>query len=128
MRLCFRMPFKKLSGNPAQNRCNPVGCEKKEKMIRDIRIEAVLNGFIVAAGCQRLAYTSVDELIADLGSYLREPEATEKRILKDKGINRKHTFGETPTPENRLVGLQAQQPSEPYPMDETDQPLNRIHT
>jgi hypothetical protein len=61
-------------------------------MIRDLRIEPILNGFIVQAGCQRLAYTSVDELITDIGSYLREPEATEKRILKDKGFNRKHTM------------------------------------
>lgn len=97
-------------------------------MIRDIRIEAVLNGFIVAAGCQRLAYTSVGELIADLESYLREPEATEKRILKDKGINRKHTMVEQTAPEARPVVLQAQQPSEPYPVDEPNQPLNRIHT
>ena len=65
-------------------------------MIRDIRIEPILNGFIVQAGCQRLAYTGVDELIADLGSYLREPEATEKRILKDKGFNRKHTLPPLP--------------------------------
>lgn len=61
-------------------------------MIRDIKIEPILNGFIVSAGCQKLAYTSVDELIVDIGSYLREPEATETRILKDKGFNRKHTM------------------------------------
>jgi hypothetical protein len=64
-------------------------------MLRTLNIEPVLNGFIVQCGCQRLAYTNIDELISDLGSYLREPEATEKRILKDKGINRKHTLGDT---------------------------------
>lgn len=41
-------------------------------MIRDLRIEPILNGFIVQAGCQRLAYTSVDELISDIEKYAYE--------------------------------------------------------
>ena len=76
-------------------------------MLRTLNIQPVLNGFIVQCGCQRLAYTNIDELIADLGSYLREPEATEKRILKEKGINRKHTLGEQSMPEP-MADCQAQ--------------------
>lgn len=62
-------------------------------MIRNLTISAVLNGFIVQVGCQNIVYTSVGELTADLSDYLRDPEATEKRILKEKGLNRKHTLG-----------------------------------
>lgn len=61
-------------------------------MIRPISINPILNGFIVSVGCQQLAYTSIGELTADLSDYLREPEATEKRLLKEKGINAKHTL------------------------------------
>jgi len=85
-------------------------------MLRPLNIKPVLNGFIVQCGCQRLAYTNIDELIADLGSYLREPEATEKRILKDKGINRKHTLGEPmPAPMDEIRRSDCAQ-EEPQPM------------
>lgn len=61
-------------------------------MIRNVEISSILNGFIVRVGCQALAYTSIDELLLDLGSYLRNPEETEKRIIETKGINRVHTM------------------------------------
>lgn len=63
-------------------------------MLRPININAVLNGFVVQVGCQTLAYTSRDKLLADIGSYLNDPEGTEKRLLVEEGINRKHTMGE----------------------------------
>jgi len=65
-------------------------------MLREIHISPVLNGFIVQAGCQKLAYTSIDKLILDLGAYFRDPEKTEKRILKEEGINRKYTLADQP--------------------------------
>jgi len=68
-------------------------------MLRTISINPVLNGFIVQCGCQQLAYTSIDEMIDDLGSYYRNPEETEKRILQEKGINRKHTLREETVPQ-----------------------------
>lgn len=61
-------------------------------MFRPLSIKPVLNGFIVDCGCQSIAYTSVDELLIDLGKYLRDPEETEKEIIKNKGINSKHTL------------------------------------
>jgi len=67
-------------------------------MLRNIKIEAVLNGFIVECGCQRIAYTSVEGLISDLENYLRDPDGTERRIIKEKGINRKHTLPPEPDP------------------------------
>lgn len=62
-------------------------------MIRNITIQACLNGFIVSVGCQTLAFTSVDELTVKLAGYLREPEKAEKEFLKE-AINRRHTLGE----------------------------------
>lgn len=66
-------------------------------MLREINIRPVLNGFVAQIGCQSLAYTSVDKLVLDLGAYLRDPEETEKRIIKEEGFNRKHTL-DVPTP------------------------------
>lgn len=67
-----------------------------KNMIRALKIETLLNGFTVQCGCQRLAYTSTKELLKDLGDYLKDPEATEKRILVEKGFNRKHTLADQP--------------------------------
>lgn len=63
-------------------------------MLRRISIEPCLNGFIVNVGCQVLAYTSIDKLIFDLNQYLRKPEETEKRIVEEEGINKRHTLNE----------------------------------
>ncbi len=60
-------------------------------MIRHIEIDACLNGFIVRCGCQTLAYTSINSLTKDIGEYLADPDATEKRLVGD-AINRKHTY------------------------------------
>lgn len=70
-----------------------------KNMIRTLIIETLLNGFTVQCGCQRLAYTSTEEMLKDIGDYLKDPEATEKRILIEKGFNRKHTLGENPPAE-----------------------------
>ncbi|MEI6675639.1 MAG: hypothetical protein WCO57_10715 [Verrucomicrobiota bacterium] len=64
-------------------------------MIRHIEIDACLNGFIVRCGCQTLAYTSINSLTKDIGEYLADPDATEKRLVGD-AINRKHTYDNMP--------------------------------
>lgn len=63
-------------------------------MLRRISIDPILNGFIVNVGCQVLAYTSIDKLVFDLNQYLRKPEETEKRIVEEEGINKRHTLNE----------------------------------
>ena len=67
-----------------------------KNMIRTLTIETLLNGFTVQCGCQRLAYTSTEKMLKDIGDYLKDPEATERRILVEKGFNRKHTLGDQP--------------------------------
>ena len=68
-------------------------------MIRTLTIETLLNGFTLQCGCQRLAYTSTEEMLKDIGDYLKDPVTTEKRILVEKGFNRKHTLGDQYVPE-----------------------------
>lgn len=87
--------------------------------MRNITIKPVLNGYLVTVGCQDLAYTSREKLIADLTSYLNSPEETEKRILTQEGINKDHTMGRTgPECEPRAIlhnsrsdGVAAQAPT-----------------
>lgn len=67
-------------------------------MIRNVTIQACLNGFIVSVGCQTLAFTSVDDLTVKLAGYLRDPEKAEKEFLKD-AINRRHTLGDNIPPQ-----------------------------
>lgn len=82
-------------------------------MIRNINITPVLNGFTVQIGCQTLAYTNIDKLLVDLGSYLREPEKTEKRILQEEGINAKHTMGSNGETQARGLVAAAHRPETP---------------
>jgi hypothetical protein len=64
-------------------------------MFRPLTITAVLNGWIVQAGCQILVYQDRAQLATDLDAYLRDPDATEQRLVKS-GVNRQHTLGAPP--------------------------------
>lgn len=59
-------------------------------MINSIKIKAVLNGYNVKIGSQKLAYTSREKLLRDLGDYFQDPETTKKRILEQEAINKEH--------------------------------------
>lgn len=61
-------------------------------MQREISIQICLNGYIVRVGCQQLIYSDLVELQKDLSDYLQDPKATEKRIIVEKGFNRKITL------------------------------------
>ncbi len=52
-------------------------------MIREIKINAVLNGWIVNVGCQTLVYRDDEELAKDLLSYLRNHEETERQFTNN---------------------------------------------
>ncbi len=62
-------------------------------MIRSIKIEAVLNGFIVYIGCQTLVFDSAAVLADELERYLKNPMEVEKEYL-NKSVNAKHTTPE----------------------------------
>ncbi len=50
-------------------------------MTRSIHIKPVLNGFVCEVGCQAIVFDSREKLLVELGSYLTNPEATEKRYI-----------------------------------------------
>ena len=52
-------------------------------MIRDILITPVLNGFICKVGCQRVVFESVVTLVQNLEAYLKDPNGTEARFIRD---------------------------------------------
>uniref|UniRef100_A0A6M3LJQ4 Uncharacterized protein n=1 Tax=viral metagenome TaxID=1070528 RepID=A0A6M3LJQ4_9ZZZZ len=71
--------------------------------MRDVLIKPALNGFVVDVGCQRVVFTTVDELLVELGHYLRQPDETEQRYLKT-ALNAKHSTVPLQPPERRLGG------------------------
>lgn len=59
-------------------------------MIRDIKIRAVLSGFVVEVGCQTVVFNEICDLTDALYEYLEDPDATEK--LFTLLPNAKHTM------------------------------------
>ena len=52
--------------------------------MRDITISPVVNGFLVTVGCQRVVFTSLDDLIGELRRYVENPAKVEKEYLGTK--------------------------------------------
>jgi hypothetical protein len=56
--------------------------------MRPIKIEAVLNGWVVSVGCQKMVYSLAGSLLKDLGEYMLDPEAKEKSV-GEYAVNRR---------------------------------------
>jgi hypothetical protein len=52
-------------------------------MTREIIITPVLNGFICKVGCQQVVFESVATLVQNLEAYLKDPNTTEARFIRD---------------------------------------------
>jgi len=52
-------------------------------MLREIKIESVLNGWIVEVGCQKVVFTELTHMMIELKRYLNDPEVVEKVYLKN---------------------------------------------
>jgi len=50
--------------------------------MRDIGIRAVLNGYVVTAGCQALVFQDRENMLREIGRYLSKPEEVEKEYIK----------------------------------------------
>ena len=92
-------------------------------MLRTIKINAVLNGFVVDVGCQKLVYTSVDSLLQDLKDYLTNPKEVEARFIKDS-INTKHTLAS----DNNLVAVSIPDTAEMRPLPPADAPWPAVES
>lgn len=49
---------------------------------RPVKIEVVLNGYLVKVGCQNVVFESLDKMLKELGKYYRNPAAVEREYLK----------------------------------------------
>ena len=67
--------------------------------MRDVKITAVLNGWIAKVGCQTLVYNDKKALLHDLGTYMADPKGTEKAFIKN-AVN-KRLIANMPTDEPR---------------------------
>jgi hypothetical protein len=52
-------------------------------MIRNIQINAVLNGVVVQVGWTAVVFESAPQMLEELGKYLADPDATEKSYQTD---------------------------------------------
>jgi hypothetical protein len=52
-------------------------------MVRPIQILPVLNGYICTVGCQQVVFQDRKQMLTEIGKYYQNPEATEKRYIKD---------------------------------------------
>ena len=64
--------------------------------MRNVLIKPVLNGFIVEVGCHTVVFTSVEDLINNLGKYQEDPRGVEKFYLKN-AVNKELLIGMEPT-------------------------------
>ena len=61
----------------------------KKAMKYDIHIEpSVNNRYIATLGCAKFVYTEINELLADIESYLKDPDGHENMFFK--------VFGDVP--------------------------------
>jgi hypothetical protein len=81
-------------------------------MIRQVKINPVLNGFIVEVGCQAVVFESISKLVFEIERYLKAPEKVEKEYL-ERAINKPEI---QPT---GLAGLNQAPQRVPYPSDES---------
>ncbi len=49
-----------------------------KKPMREVRIEPVLNGWIVRVGCASVVAMSKEAMLSEIGRYIDDPEAVEK--------------------------------------------------
>lgn len=81
--------------------------------MRDLKISAVLNGYIVKAGCQTLVFQSARELLRELEAYLNNPAEVEKRFVATApyGMQPGPDAGPVPmTPDRAYVDARVQDP------------------
>lgn len=80
-------------------------------MIRDVKISAVLNGWVVRVGCQTLVFEDLEVMLKEVGAYLTDPDGIQE-AYRENAVNAKYVFGDEaaeetariPSPTVRIVG------------------------
>ena len=50
--------------------------------MKEVKINAALNGFIIDVGCKKMVYTDISSLLKDLREYLKDWDKKEKEIYE----------------------------------------------
>lgn len=51
--------------------------------MHSVKIKAVLNGWVVRVGCQKVVFTDLNTLLEELGNYLENPDKTMEEYMKE---------------------------------------------
>jgi hypothetical protein len=67
---------------------------KPVKQIRNVTIESLHNGYIIRVGCQTFVLESADAVVANLRSYLANPDKVESETLQAyQELNKENKVG-----------------------------------
>ena len=88
-----------------------------EYFVRQIIINRVLNGYVVAVGCQTVVFESAVRLLSELGRYLENPQRVEDEYQKASGglADVPQAFAPINTSQVEQTCVAASQPVTPYP-------------
>lgn len=51
-------------------------------VMREVRIQPVLNGFMVQVGCQSLVFNRIEDVADNLVAYQKDPAGIEKKFVQ----------------------------------------------
>ena len=71
-----------MPGQELLNRLGPVA--GLNESTQEIRINSVLNGFIVHVGCQRVVFETREKMLQELDRYFKNPGQVQKEYLEQK--------------------------------------------
>ena len=69
-------------------------------VMRSIRVNPVLNGFVVEVGCQTLVFNKIEDVAENLIAYQKAPDGMEKKFAAD-AVNKTLDNGPVPEPVER---------------------------
>ena len=67
--------------------------------MKELKINAVLNGFTVKVGCQTVVYTDIPTLVKDLREYFKDWDKKEKELVAG-ALNKRLAVEPTPAPQD----------------------------
>ena len=72
--------------------------------MREVKIVAVMNGYIAVVGCQTLVFETRERLLNELARYLADPEGVEREYTKRYPQNQLVTLREECEPRGGVIG------------------------
>lgn len=66
----------------------PASARTGKDRMREVIIKPVLNGWVCHVGCQVVVFNTAEQLLTELGAYLRDPHEVEKRF-SEQSVNKR---------------------------------------